>query len=73
MATERVRVRPARKGLLVPDPDHGGRALPAEGTEVALSSYWVRRIEDGDVLAESLEASSSTARKIAEPAPRPKD
>lgn len=50
MSLERARLRPARKGLLVLDPDHGGTPLPPEGRELALSSYWLRRIQDGDVL-----------------------
>lgn len=36
-------------GLAVPDPDRGG-VLPAEGREVAMTSYWERRRADGDVV-----------------------
>ncbi|MEK7787164.1 MAG: DUF2635 domain-containing protein [Chloroflexota bacterium] len=27
-----------------------GNVLPAEGAEVELNSYWLRRLEDGDVI-----------------------
>lgn len=35
--------------LTVPDPERGG-ALPTEGREVAPSTYWQRRLADGDVV-----------------------
>lgn len=47
---ERAHVTPARPGLRVLDPDHGDLPLPPEGREVVLSSYWLRRLEDGDVV-----------------------
>ncbi len=40
-------IKPAA-GLKVRDPKGGH--LPAEGTEVTLDSYWIRRIQDGDVV-----------------------
>lgn len=51
---ERVHVTPARPDLRVLDPDRGDLPLPSEGREVVLSSYWIRRIEDGDVRVESV-------------------
>lgn len=50
MSLERALLAPARPGLVVVDPDHGGLPLPPEGREVALSSYWIRRLGDGDVV-----------------------
>lgn len=65
---ERARVTPARPGLRVLDPDHGGLPLPPEGSEVVLSSYWLRRIADGDVRVEGdapprLERASSRSKE----------
>ncbi|UEX76990.1 DUF2635 domain-containing protein [Sediminicurvatus halobius] len=37
-----------RDGLQVRKPD--GRVLAAEGERVALTSYWRRRLRDGDVV-----------------------
>jgi hypothetical protein len=45
-----VAIRPARPGLIVPDPDLGD-LLPAEGRTVAWSTYWHRLAQDGDVIA----------------------
>jgi hypothetical protein len=37
-----------RTGMIVLDPvTH--KALPAEGAEVEVDSYWIRRLNDGDV------------------------
>jgi hypothetical protein len=41
-------LKPA-KGVLVRDPKTK-RHLPTTGAEVQLSSYWVRRLADGDVV-----------------------
>lgn len=62
---ERVHVLPGRPGLVVLDPDRGDR-LPADGREVVLSSYWVRRLEDGDVIRAG-KASSSSERATRPP------
>jgi hypothetical protein len=40
-----------KAGLSVPDIERGG-LLPAEGREVTPSTYWQRRIDDGDVTEE---------------------
>jgi hypothetical protein len=45
----RKTLKPARPGLLVRDPVTK-RALPPEGAQVTFSSYWVRRLDEGDVL-----------------------
>ena len=37
------------QGRRVPDPEMGGELLP-EGREKTLTQYWLRRIEDGDVI-----------------------
>ncbi|SOD42330.1 Protein of unknown function [Nitrosovibrio sp. Nv4] len=39
-------IKPA-PGLLVRMPN--GNVLPAEGAEVEMNSYWLRRLEDGDI------------------------
>lgn len=49
MQSDRLRVRPARAGLVVVDPDTRN-AIPAEGTEVPRSAYWIRRLQQGDVV-----------------------
>ena len=36
-------------GRHVPDPEKGG-FLPPEGREVEANVYWLRRLEDGDVI-----------------------
>lgn len=38
------------EGRSVPDPKRGD-LLPADGREVEFSSYWQRRLNDGDVVA----------------------
>lgn len=71
MSLERARLRPARAGLIVLDPDHGGTPLPAEGRELVLSSYWVRRIQDGDVVREEPAATSSPEKPKAHKTEKP--
>ena len=41
-------VKPA-PGIQVRDP-RTGQPLPAPGAEIPVSSYWARRLRDGDVL-----------------------
>lgn len=36
-------------GRQVPDPDRGD-TLPAEGRNVEPNQYWLRRLDDGDVI-----------------------
>ena len=50
-----------REGLLVPDPVTG-KSLPPEGAERELTTYWHRRIKDGDVTV----AGDRPARKARE-------
>lgn len=40
-------LKPA-EGRTVPDPNGG--VLPAEGRNVELTQYWMRRLDDGDVV-----------------------
>lgn len=47
--TKTVHVRP-KEGLHVRNPATGA-PLPEEGATVPLTTYWRRRIEDGDALA----------------------
>ncbi|MGE4406043.1 DUF2635 domain-containing protein [Pseudomonas sp.] len=42
-------VKPA-EGLKIRHPDRPDVILPAEGAEVACSSYWMRRLKEGSVL-----------------------
>jgi hypothetical protein len=49
MSTTRKRIKPARPGLIIRDP-HTKRALPDKGADVKLSSFWLRRLRDGDVV-----------------------
>jgi hypothetical protein len=48
--SDRRFLKPARPGLRVRDPDHGGALLPAEGAMCNWSTYWYRRVADGDVV-----------------------
>ena len=43
-----LKVKP-KEGLLVPYPRER-RFLPAEGAEVQKSSYWLKRLKDGDII-----------------------
>lgn len=45
----KIFVRPSREGLLVREPG-SERHLPPAGREVETNSYWVRRIQTGDVV-----------------------
>lgn len=44
-----MKVKPAIPGTIVRDPDTK-RALPDEGDDVPDTSYWLRRLRDGDVV-----------------------
>ena len=44
----KIKIKP-KDGLKVVHPD-SKRAIAAEGEEVVQSSYWLRRLADGDVL-----------------------
>ncbi len=43
-------VKPARNGLIVRDPQTG-KPLSAEGEQKPDTTYWRRRLRDGDVVA----------------------
>ena len=48
MNSNRIFLKP-KEGIKVRDP-HTGNYLPEEGKEVELSSYWKRRMKDGDAV-----------------------
>ena len=60
MRTEKL--KPARPGLKVRDPERGGH-MPETGAAVPLNSYWLRRKHDGDVVA--VKAASRPSRAVA--------
>lgn len=45
-----MRVKPSSPDVRVPYPQNPGMALPADGDDVPESTYWVRRLIDGDVV-----------------------
>ncbi|MBI1214551.1 MAG: DUF2635 domain-containing protein [Alphaproteobacteria bacterium] len=47
---EKITVRPARPGLLVPNPENKHEPLKADGETVTQSTYWRRRLLDKDVV-----------------------
>jgi len=53
MQKTEVHVKPA-EGRTVPDPERRD-VLPAEGRKVVRTPYWVRRIEDKDVVVVAAE------------------
>lgn len=53
----RKRLKPAQ-GRAVPDPERGDQ-LPADGRDLVLSDYWLRRLADGDVV-EAAEVATET-------------
>ncbi|OPY15612.1 MAG: hypothetical protein A4E66_00016 [Syntrophus sp. PtaB.Bin001] len=55
-------LKPAKDGLLVRDPDTG-KALAAEGEYKPRSTYWIRRLKTGDVIAATPSKDSSAAEK----------
>lgn len=55
--SEKLFIKP-KAGLTVRDPETRV-PLPLEGTEVAASTYWLRRLRDGDVV----EAKSTSKKK----------
>lgn len=52
--TQRITVVPA-PGRAVPDPE-AGDLLPLEGREVADSAWWRRRLTDGDITLNAVQA-----------------
>lgn len=47
--TDTLRYYRPKPGLQVRDPDSGGAPLPAEGKGLTWSSFWQRRLDDGDI------------------------
>lgn len=54
-----------KAGLQVRDPDDGGKPLPAEGKGLTWSSYWQRRLDDGDIEETDLKTISAAQAKAA--------
>jgi hypothetical protein len=46
----RIKVKPARPGLIVRDPTNGFAPIPDGGAEVERTSAIIRRINDGDLV-----------------------
>jgi len=61
---DRFFLKPANPEILVPIPGTNTH-LPAEGKEVPKTSYWLRRLKDGDVLEGTAKAAAKP--KVAEP------
>lgn len=58
--TSTITIKPTKVGVNVAKPD--GAKLKAEGETVKRSAYWVRRLNDGDVvLVETKKAATATA------------
>lgn len=57
---KKIFLKPA-KGLKVRDPDRGD-FLPDDGREVVLTTFWRRRLRDGDVVEAKTQSSSSVAK-----------
>jgi hypothetical protein len=57
----KVFIKP-KEGIKVRDP-HTKQYLPEEGAFVELSSYWKRRLKDGDVIEEKLPKKSKVVKK----------
>lgn len=56
---EPIFVKPARPGLILRQPEHGWTPLPEEGALVPPTSYWRRRLKDGDIVIAKRPASGS--------------
>lgn len=67
---ELVRVRPARAGERVAVP---GRRSPlaSAGETVPLTTYWRRRLEDGDVVTADQDVQAPAQTDTVEPTPEP--
>lgn len=63
-----MRVRPSRPDLIVRDPI-SRQPVPAAGREVPETSYWLRRLKDGDLelLEEKPEVASTSTMEAGKP------
>jgi hypothetical protein len=62
----RQRIKPRDPSMTIRDPKTR-RALPADGAEVKLTSFWVRRLRDGDVVpAPALAPKKAAPKKAAD-------
>lgn len=57
-----MKLKPKHPGMIIRDPQTM-RPLPDEGAEVPDSSYWHRRLADGDVIAVTLAAAKTTGKE----------
>ncbi len=62
-----MRVRPSRPDLIVRDPI-SRQPVPAEGREVPETSYWLRRLSDGDLERVEEKPAPAGAEASGEPA-----
>lgn len=63
--TAQLRYYRPKAGLQVRDPDDSGRPLPAEGKGLTWSSYWERRLADGDIEPTDAKAIAAAQAKAA--------
>jgi hypothetical protein len=59
---EQLFLKPAKDGLIVRDPDTG-KALAATGEYKPHTTYWIRRLKTGDVIAATPSGDTSAAEK----------
>lgn len=52
-----------RAGLVIPDPVTG-KALAEEGEEKSRNSYWIRRLNDGDVVVVAAPAAPAAGKRF---------
>ncbi|MDD9158311.1 DUF2635 domain-containing protein [Aliivibrio sp. S4TY2] len=55
-----ITVKPKKEAVLVRKPD--GTHLDKKGEKVKRTAFWVRRINDGDVVVEETEQSNTPAK-----------
>jgi hypothetical protein len=63
-----MRIKPATPGAVIRDPDTR-RPLPDDGADVQASSFWMRRLRDGEVV--EIEPTAEPAQEPAAPAKDP--
>lgn len=57
--SNRIFIKPANSDVQVRNPDRNGEHLPVDGAEVERSTYWIRRLKDGDVIESKLAKKSA--------------
>lgn len=61
--SERIKVKPARAGLIIRDPDNGFKQIPDEGIETKRSVYWHRHEAQGSVTITEIKGAAKKADK----------